>query len=35
MFSHLEDIDGWYVIVYNPNEILLKKMGFIFNQHFF
>jgi hypothetical protein len=32
MLSHLEDIDGWYVIIYDPSRELLNKTGFILNQ---
>jgi hypothetical protein len=31
-FSRLEDIDGWYMIIYDPDLALLRRMGFVLNQ---
>jgi len=32
LFSRAENIDGWYVAVYDPGRVLLEKQGFILNQ---
>jgi hypothetical protein len=30
-FTRVEDIDGRYMIIYDPSRALLRKMGFVLN----
>ena len=32
IFPRVEESDGWYVIIYDPNRALLEEIGFVLNQ---